>query len=403
MIEIILPTDERLTISKENITSLPNLISLSFNINICNQKFFMNDNFIKLEDILDNLTIYLVINCGKKYIICSKSIEKKIIDLEFITFVAPKSYINNRDINNLKKSLTRYYDSNYIYYKKDSLKVTHIEIANKHLNIYYEYKKIRLEEINKICNSMKTNTYVISTFNKPYIVLFKNWILSCDKNNIEIRDKAIMFPMDEESHKACLDLNIKSFFMKGSYGPTTKIHLAYGEKNFAICMFMKNAIIQDMLSLKKNILFQDIDMVWLNDPITKLEKISNIKKYDFMFMYDGENPRFQPLYYNSGFIFIKYNEFSAFTWEKFFKDYYVIWYYKSQQAPLNMLLGRLEEKGLRIYRLDEFEFLNGHLIRPDNKSLKNIKDHTYVIHVSWTGNLEFKLKKLRENNLWFID
>jgi hypothetical protein len=124
--------------------------------------------------------------------------------------------------------------------------------------------------------------------------------------------------------------------------------------------------------------------------------------YDFLFMFDGGNPRFQPLYYNSGFVYVRNTDFSRRTWQVIFDNYDKVWQYRSQQVPVNIIMNAFRERGLRTNVLDEYQYLNGHLITPDGKNMSKIKTETKVIHVSWTGNLEFKIKKLKENKIWFL-
>ena len=212
-----------------------------------------------------------------------------------------------------------------------------------------------------------------------------------------------MFPMDVATYEVCLELGVAAYFEEGVYGETTSTHNVYGDMDFRICMFLKNAMVQDMLELDNDLLVQDIDMVWLKDPISKLEHLAYKNCYDFMYMYDGHNPRFQPSYYNSGFGFIRNNEFTKRTWQVVFENYHMIWATGSQQVPLNTILNSYGDKGLRTHRLDEGEFLNGHKITPNKTYERNTRQSAYVVHSSWTENLSGKLKMLKRNGLWFLD
>lgn len=375
-------------------------IPINHQLFVCDHKI-VSASFFK-EDNLGDKPIDLMIKTDTKYAVCSIQLEEIAIENGFVPLIPPISLRVNRTLDSINFT-PRFYNNNYVYANNKEEKE---RMINKTKPFYekYNFNKIkRLQKIRALCEHLNTNTFVISTFNEPYIILFQNFIASCDKNGINIREKAILFPMDAPSYKACLDLDVVAYFEEGVYGPTTNIHGDYGDANFRICMFMKNAIIQDMMELGFDLLFQDIDMVWLNNPIPYLEQLADLKKQDYLFMFDGQNPRFQPLYYNSGFCYIQNNDFSRYTWQVIFDHYDMVWRYGSQQVPVNIVLNSFREQGLRTDLLDEYKFLNGHNIRPDNKNITNIKDETFVVHVSWTGNLTYKLMKLKENDLWYLD
>lgn len=355
--------------------------------------FFSKNNF-------ENEPVDLMVKAYDKHVVCSTKLEAVVIQNGLIPLIPPSSHQVNRSLEHLYNP--RFYNVDDIFYKKEEEGIWAKNKAKPFYEKYYYKKTERLQKIRALCGNLNTDTYVISTFNEPYIILFQNFIASCDQNGINIRDKAIMFPMDAPSYKACLDLNITAYFEEGVYGPTTSKHGNYGDSDFRTCMFMKNAVIQDMMELGFDLLFQDIDMVWLNDPIPYLEQLTELNKYDFLFMYDGKNLRFQPLYYNSGFCYIRNNDFSRYTWQVIFDHYDMVWRYGSQQIPVNIVINCFREKGLRTNLLDEDKFLNGHNVKPDKSRIHNIKKDTFVIHVSWTGNLSYKLMKLRENELWYL-
>jgi radical SAM superfamily enzyme YgiQ (UPF0313 family) len=66
--------------------------------------------------------------------------------------------------------------------------------------------------------------------------------------------------------------------------------------------------------------------------------------------------------------------------------------YRSQQEALNKILGIVGKRGLRIKILDEYDFLNGHMIRLDAPKKLSLAD-SFVVHCSWTANIEKSIKK----------
>ncbi|MBT5559141.1 MAG: hypothetical protein HOJ88_04545, partial [Proteobacteria bacterium] len=260
-------------------------------------------------------------------------------------------------------------------------------------------------DIEELVGQLGPGPITISTFNEGFLELFRNWVASCDYHNIEVRDSSIMFPMDEISHDAALSLGFKSLFREQSFGPVPREAAGvYGDSRFVACMFAKNAIVQTMLTFDRDILFQDIDMVWQKDPRAWLEDRARTENLDFQFMYDGFNPRFQPLYYNSGFFYIRANEFTRKVWDVVYNNYDKVLYYRSQQVPLNIIMNTFRERGLRTERMPEDTFVNGHRfhIDPHRFDLDLISEG-YVVHCSWTHNLEKKFEKFKLYNSWYLD
>jgi len=387
---------------KHHISVVRGLISAHQKIHPENILFFNNGNI--LTDLIAQyeITLDVAFKVQDKYIISNKALEEVVVQLGFEPLIPSDSIIENRN-NTVYNWDIRFFEESDIFYKKYNLRSEFEEKAKPFYQGFEAFKKSRISEISILLEKIQSQTVVISCFNHPYIELLENFVASCDINEIDIRKTFIAFPMDLESAKACRRLNIYYVFIEGSYGPVTSNHGNYGDGDFAICMFMKNAIVQDLLSLGRDVLFMDIDMVWKKNPIDRLNALSNIRNTDFLFMYDGLNLRFQPLYYNSGFFFCANNQYTKKTWEVLFNNYASVLYYRSQQFPLNIIMNTMKERGLRTMRLDEVEFLNGHRLNDNKRNIGNIPDETYVVHASWTSNKKDKIKNLKAMKLWYLN
>ena len=381
-------------------TVVKGIIAAQMGVDTGQQLYFLNSKFINEKNkVPKDSIIDLCFLIEKKYAVCSVFIQKELESLGLIPLVTPDSQVSNRDPKELDRHL-RFHKTIDIYHKNEDLKKRQRETVKPFFDSFALHRDFRLEKIKKICRKLKCKTFVVSTFNEPYSELFENFIISCELANIKIREKLIIFPMDKAAHKKCQELGVSSFYIENSYGPTTSKRKNYGDRDFSIAMFMKIATVKDILDLGHDVLFMDLDMVWLKDPIEYLEKLSSLHLYDFMFMYDGVNARFQPLYYNSGFFYIKNTVFSLKTWNKLFDNYDKVFTYRSQQEPLNIILNTYKNRGLRTFRLDESLFVNGHLFTPNKEY--SLSEEAYVVHASWTGNIEEKLRNLKKMNLWYL-
>ena len=116
----------------------------------------------------------------------------------------------------------------------------------------------------------------------------------------------------------------------------TRVPLSFADKRFGRTMFYKNAIVRDLLEVGVNVLFQDVDLIWLRDPFDYFYLNNNA---DITFMYDGANPIHQPLYANSGFFFAHANDACKALFDTALGNTASIFRSGSHQKPLNRILG----------------------------------------------------------------
>lgn len=311
----------------------------------------------------------------------------------------------NRSIGDLYPEAIRFYQVNSVSYKNEEVTGRLASIAKPFYEAFAESAEQRQADLKTIFEKLDPGPVVVTTFNEGFIELFRNWVASCDHHEIAVRNSTVVFPTDQPSNDIARSLGFHTWFQEGAMGPLPREAASvYADRTFVLCMFAKNAAVQAVLSLGRDILFQDIDMVWLKDPRPWLTQQVALHKVDFQFMYDGYNPRFQPLYYNSGFIYIVANEFSRVVWQVLFNSFDKVLHYRSQQVPVNIIMNTFRERGLRTRRLPEDLFVNGHLTPLGaSKDCSERLENAYVMHSSWTHNLDKKYEKLREYNLWYLE
>lgn len=247
--------------------------------------------------------------------------------------------------------------------------------------------------------SLKDNQLIAMTFNSKFSILFRNWAASALKHGIEVHDRCIAFPMDDESAEIAQQEGFRI-----CYNPDSEIlrstgeSMRYGDSEFARHMFYQNAVIHDLLECGLNLLFQDVDLVWFKDPLPLL--LQHPEHAQFMF--DGENPRHRPHHANTGFMYLRNTLTTRNFWEIIYKRTEQVFAYRSQQEPLNKVLGLIDRRGFKIRILDEEGFANGHLFNIECGK-RNLPVAPYVIHCSWTGQLEAKYIKYKQQGIWYLD
>jgi hypothetical protein len=105
----------------------------------------------------------------------------------------------------------------------------------------------------------------------------------------------------------------------------------------------------------------------------------------------------------NGFFFVRCTELSRYAWTLVFENHDKVMSYRSQQMVVNQVTSSLRERGLRVSRLPEREYRNGHgTHRIEHRKEEAEFSDARVVHVSWTADIENKLAKLRDNGLWYL-
>jgi hypothetical protein len=244
------------------------------------------------------------------------------------------------------------------------------------------------------------NTVLVMTLNRGFSDLLQNWVASCDRHGIEVRSWTLIAAMDEETAQQFESMGFAVYLSTPAYGnPSPDSATVFGDLIFKDMMFAKTAVVQDVLSIGHDVLFQDVDMVWKKDPAEFLLRPER-HVLDAQFMYDGPNSMYAPLHANSGFFFLRNNERSRIFWQQVFDNFDKVFAYGGQQMHVNMLLVTSYFRGLKLDILKEAEFANGHLF--SNEDVSSLPTDPYVIHCSWTRNLEHKMEKYRLANIWYL-
>lgn len=231
-----------------------------------------------------------------------------------------------------------------------------------------------------------------------FVPLLENWARSCVSSGVEFRSNTLVFPTDLEAHERAERLGLVSYFDADStFLASLNDSARYGDQNWTRYMFHQNWVIKKALALGVDVLFQDVDVVWRRDPRPYLRAHARTGA-DIQAMFDGPNPRFQPLHANSGFLYLRNTHTVRAFWDQVFDRHDMVAYYQSQQEPLNMMLAVHAHRDLDVRILDEERFANGHRYCGPRVAPP---DDPWVIHVSWTADLDEKLRRYDEFGLWY--
>lgn len=243
------------------------------------------------------------------------------------------------------------------------------------------------------------NRLTVMTCDDRFSVLFANWAASCDRHRIEVRSTTLVFPTDERARDRVESLGFVAYFdPESAFLREMRPSGRYGDLAWQGYMHHQNWVIAAVLGCGVDVLFQDADVVWRHDPIPELQARAR-QGVDVQVMYDGPNNRFQPIFANSGFMFLRNTSRVRDFWDDVRANHELVGYYRSQQEPMNLILAEHADRGLQVHVLDEDRFTNGHRYCGG----RTAPDDPWVVHVSWTADMTTKRERYESNNLWYLD
>lgn len=145
---------------------------------------------------------------------------------------------------------------------------------------------------------LKDNTVVVMTVNRGQSILLSNFVCSARSRGLDITN-ILVFPTDLEAQKVAEGLGLATYFDKINLGSLPEGEAgAYGDDIFASMMFAKMLTVLYISLLGHDVLFQDVDIVWMKNPLTFFHDKSNkeLQKFDILCQDDGSvQARFAPL------------------------------------------------------------------------------------------------------------
>lgn len=239
----------------------------------------------------------------------------------------------------------------------------------------------------------KRKTAVVMVANEGVIDLVMNLLCSCRAARIDTSNYLI-FVGSEEDVTIINNMGVHAVFnpILGSMPKNAAGY--YGDRTFSRMMWLKVSSVYVASKAGYNVLFQDCDLVWFQDPIPYLQTFDD--ESDIIFMDDGgRTPRFTPLYVNSGFYYQKYNSRVMYLMEKMLKSVSEISTTHSHQATLiRHIVESHDVVGLHIRMVDQKLFPSGYMYHHQKKYIEHLiayEELPYVFHMCWTSNKDDKV------------
>ena len=246
-------------------------------------------------------------------------------------------------------------------------------------------------------------TAIVMVANEGVMDLTLNFMCSAEASGIDI-STVVIFVGTKDYVSLVEDMGAQAIYSPSLGSMPANAAGSYLDNTFAKMMWFKTTSVFLALTAGYDVLFQDVDLVWMKDPVPYMKSM----KGDILFMDDGaRTPRYTPFFVNSGFYYMKYNPRTLFFMEKMMKcGPSEIGYSHSHQAVLiRHIAETVHLIGLQIVVLNNDEFPSGQAYHERKNFIKKIQNKEvmpYVFHMCWTDNRENKIVYFKDVGLWYL-
>jgi hypothetical protein len=256
---------------------------------------------------------------------------------------------------------------------------------------------------NPIDESGQRKTAIVMVANEGVMDLLLNFMCSAEEIHLDLKS-IVVFVGDEKSITLIENMGANAIYDPALGSMPAHAAKIYLDDTFARIMWFKTTSVYLALTAGFNVLFQDVDLVWLKNPFKYLNDLNQ----DMVFMDDGQiSPRYTPYYVNSGFYFVKHNERTLYLFEKMIKGgaSEIGRSHSHQQVLIRHIAESHHLFGLQVFVLNRELFPSGQTYHENKKLVKKIQEKTYrpyVFHMCWTDNRENKIVYFKDVGLWYL-
>ena len=233
---------------------------------------------------------------------------------------------------------------------------------------------------------------VLSTTNAAFIDFTENWLASMRR--IGPLPYIIIIAEDATTYHHLA--NISDIHVARAPNYSTNKSLRYGTREYTKFVNKRAQYILELLRQGFDVLFADVDMVWMQDPFPYIKK--DLDNFDLCGQLDVRNV----MAISTGFAYYKSNTTTIQLVE--------IWIETMSRRPtqddnpiLIELIRQGKVKDLKVTYLDPFEFLGGAEYFNDTWREKYIKRlNPVVIHNTYIKGHDTKVERFKRLGLWYI-
>jgi hypothetical protein len=255
---------------------------------------------------------------------------------------------------------------------------------------------IHLTEQDLLPSLLDDNTTIITTVtNYGYLFYTLNMLKSLRPFGLD--KKIFILCLDQKGTMILRQLGYNVYCLEEE---TLKKFCPWNTKGYDKICYLKLELIYRILSLKKNVLLVDGDIVFLKDPMEDIREWCTDKIYDVWIQNDSEH-NFNTTNMCTGYLFIKSNdkliELYDCISEKGQKRYMECAFDNNDQSYFNKFV----KPHCLMYPLSLKKYPNGKMFYNHCDSYENIPSTIILVHFNWVHG-HIKMAKMKEYKLWLL-
>jgi hypothetical protein len=256
----------------------------------------------------------------------------------------------------------------------------------------------------------KDNTIIVMVCNHGQSELLMNFACNAKSKGLDI-SQVLLFATDLETKALAEGLGITAFYDPHNFeAMPKKAARAYADANFMAMMAAKVYCVQMVSMLGYDVLFQDVDVVWFQNPLEWFHNTTKAQDFDIYFQDDGNHALFYaPYSANTGFYYVRHNDRTQYFFNSLLMAGDLILSTHSHQIALIALLNEhasMYNLRVKILERNTPEFPGGftyHRKADYMKAMLAGRVTPYIFHMSWTFlNKANKALYFRQMGEWYL-
>ncbi|XP_076897183.1 UDP-D-xylose:L-fucose alpha-1,3-D-xylosyltransferase MGP4-like [Bidens hawaiensis] len=267
------------------------------------------------------------------------------------------------------------------------------------------------EAVRFVANNESSGTVIVCAVSLPYLPFLNNWLISIKRQ--KHHEKVLVIAEDYAT----------LFTVNGRWpghavlvppAPEAQVAHKFGSQGFFNFTSRRPRHLLQILELGYNVMYNDVDMVWLTDPFPYLKG-----NHDVYFMDDMsavkplDHPNVLPppgkkgrTYICSCMIFMHPTPGAKLVMKKWIEELQIQPWSKAKKAndqpafnwALNKTAGQID-----LYLLPQAAFPTGGLYFKNQTWVDETKGKHVIIHNNYITGFEKKIKRFKDYNLWLVD
>ena len=277
------------------------------------------------------------------------------------------------------------------------------------LNAFENTKEKRRNELQSMLKDVDINAgpIMIMAVNHGYSYLYLNWFCSVKYNGLltdDLISRTIVITTDIDTQKTVNDTGFTGYYPTWLGTKNLKRITKNAAQSFALgghrfIVALQIAMVNDLIHLGYDVLIQDTDIIWKDNPIKYLY-LNKYNYIDIQMSVDGRMDQRGPG--NSGFFIVRSNCKTKIFMDTMISLIGLVIVGRSDQILWNTLIDE------RLFRMINFETLNHDVFLNGNRASKQKYiekidfDKMITFHASWTTDIFDKIERFYNIDSWYF-